>query len=419
MKVKGKYILTIMTIIVVLLFPIETQAALQTNTSSKQNDYPLVLVHGLMGWGKGEALGYKYWGGLKDIENYLNQNGHKTYVATVGPVSSNWDRAVELYYYIKGGRVDYGAAHAKEHSHSRYGRTFPGIYSQWDKTNKIHLVGHSMGGQTTRTLVELLENGSKEEQMYYKEHRDEGISSLFEGKKSWVHSVTSLATPHNGSTFADQESLIPFIKELIIKLASTTGVSSESLVYDFKLEQWGLKRNPEESFTVYLDRVLKSKVWESDDISSYDLSTYGAQELNNWVKTHPDVYYFSHTGNASYKGLVTGHAYPILTMNPIMIGPSKLIGSYTRFNPEPIIDKSWFPNDGLVSVVSSKFPAGQPNKPMDGAVTVTKGEWNYLSTMEGWDHMDFIGILGSNTPGYWNIYGYYKDIAQKLHELPK
>ena len=26
-----------------------------------------------------------------------------------------WDRAVELFYQIKGGTVDYGAAHSKEH----------------------------------------------------------------------------------------------------------------------------------------------------------------------------------------------------------------------------------------------------------------------------------------------------------------
>lgn len=106
-------------------------------SSTSGNDYPIILVHGFAGWGKNEMLGYKYWGGLRDIEAYLNNNGFRTYAATVGPVSSNWDRAVELYYFIKGGTVDYGAAHAKKHNHSRYGRTYPGIYSEWNDDKKF------------------------------------------------------------------------------------------------------------------------------------------------------------------------------------------------------------------------------------------------------------------------------------------
>lgn len=34
-----------------------------------------------------------------------------------GPVSSMHDRACELYYTIKGGTVDYGEEHAKQHGH--------------------------------------------------------------------------------------------------------------------------------------------------------------------------------------------------------------------------------------------------------------------------------------------------------------
>lgn len=389
-----------------------------SSSSISGNDYPIVLVHGLMGWGKNEFLGYKYWGGLRDIESYLNNIGHRTYVATVGPVASNWDRAVELYYFIKGGTVDYGAAHAKKHNHSRYGRTYPGIYSEWDENKKIHLVGHSMGGQTIRTLVQLLENGSEEEREYFKKHPEEGMSPLFEGRKKWVHSVTSIGTPHNGSTFADQESLIPFIKQLVLNLATTIGVSSESVLYDFKLEQWGIRRNSEEKFSSYMNRVMKSSVWKSNDISAYDLTTYGAQKLNDWVKTSPNVYYFSYTGDASYRGLLTGYYYPIATMNPILLGSSKIIGSYTRKNKEPIIDKSWFPNDGIVNVISSKYPFGHPNKPFDKK-KIEKGVWNYHPVMNGWDHIDFIGILGSNTPGYKNIYGLYEQMANQLHSLPK
>lgn len=279
-------------------------------------------------------------------------------------------------------------------------------------------MGHSMGGHTIRTLVELLENGSEEEREYFKKHPEEGISPLFEGEKKWVHSVTTIATPHNGTTMADQEMIIPLLRNFLTNIAITAGISSEKIVYDFKLDQWGIRRKAGESFTNYLNRVLNSSIWKTDDVSAYDVSTKGSQELNQWVKTSPNVYYFSHLGNATYKGVLTGHYYPIATMNPILISSSMIIGSYTRKNEEPIIDKSWFPNDGLANVVSSKYPFGHANQPYHPS-KIEKGIWYYFPTMEGWDHMDFIGILGANTPGYKNIYGFYHEMAEQLHKLPK
>nr|WP_185598574.1 hypothetical protein [Listeria booriae] len=80
--------------------------------AASQNDYPIVLVHGLAGWDRNEALGFKYWGGLYDIQEILKQKGYPTMTAAVGPFASNWDRTAELYAYIMGGTVDYGAAHA-------------------------------------------------------------------------------------------------------------------------------------------------------------------------------------------------------------------------------------------------------------------------------------------------------------------
>lgn len=68
-----------------------------------------------MGWGQDEMGGYKYWGGNHDFEHFLNEQGFEVYTASVGPVSSNWDRAVELFYQIKGGQVDYGFSHSAEY----------------------------------------------------------------------------------------------------------------------------------------------------------------------------------------------------------------------------------------------------------------------------------------------------------------
>ncbi|KEK22109.1 esterase/lipase family protein [Bacillus gaemokensis] len=402
-------VLSILFIINLFWKPIKSKAVEQSLKD------PIILIHGLAGWGRDELLGFKYWGGFKDIEANLNQQGYRTFTASVGPFSSNWDRAVELYAYIKGGTVDYGAAHAKKHGHARYGRTYPGIYSQWSDDNNLHFVGHSMGGQTERVLVQLLKEGSREEKDYATQHPEEGVSSLFEGNKNWVRSVTSIGSPHNGSTFADKENMASFLKTFILKIASLSGSNPETFVYDFKLDQWGLKRKPGERFLQYADRMLNSSVWESKDISAYDLTTAGSKELNQWVKTFDDVYYFSYTGDATYSSLLTGHALPLLTMNPLMYTSSLHIGKYTRDNQEPFITKNWWPNDGLVSVISSQYPHGHPNQAYTG--NAKKGVWNYTATKKNWDHIDFIGIDLEDTLGIRNIYSFYNDIIANLMRI--
>ena len=87
-------------------------AADQTCPSSKSD--PVVFVHGLMGWGERAGLNsvLPYWGMTTgSLTAYLNSLGYETYSATVGPISSAWDRACELYAQLTGTTVDYGAAH--------------------------------------------------------------------------------------------------------------------------------------------------------------------------------------------------------------------------------------------------------------------------------------------------------------------
>ncbi|MBN1056632.1 lipase [Clostridium botulinum] len=376
------------------------------------NKYPIVLVHGFLGFGRDELLGYKYWGGLVDVQESLRDQGYKTYTATVGPVSSNWDRACELYAYIVGGTVDYGEAHSKKYGHERYGRTFEGLYKDVSDANKIHLIGHSMGGQTVRTLTQLLSEGSEEEKNY----NQENISSLFMGGKHWVRSVTTISTPNDGTTLSD---LIP-AKELISKsigvLGSINGKDNLSnCLYDFKLDQFGLKKQPGESYISYANRVKDSNIWsETKDIGPYDLSTYGAKELNKWVKAQPDVYYFSWVTKATKKLLITGYAVPqIGPMNPAFYPSATLMGNYTRSYRGPVIDEDWFDNDGVVNSISQEGPRFGSNdviKKFNGQPKV--GQWNVMPTLINTDHMDIVGTFG-------DVEDWYIDYAEQLSNLPR
>ena len=140
-----------------------------THQAQFKNQYPVVFVHGFLGFAGDNqfSLAPKYWGGTKyNIDRNLTNEGYNVHEANIGAFSSNYDRAVELYYYVKGGRVDYGAAHAAKYGHHRYGRTYKGIMRDWEPGKKIHFIGHSMGGQTIRQMEEFLRNGNQEEIEY-------------------------------------------------------------------------------------------------------------------------------------------------------------------------------------------------------------------------------------------------------------
>ena len=62
-----------------------------------QNKNPIVLIHGFFGWGNEELGDYKYWGGKKDIQRMLESHGYKEINVSVGPISSYWDGALEVY----------------------------------------------------------------------------------------------------------------------------------------------------------------------------------------------------------------------------------------------------------------------------------------------------------------------------------
>lgn len=358
----------------------------QPSKKAKQGEYknqdPIILVHGFNGFtdDKNPAVLSHYWGGDKlNITQDLEQNGYQAYEASIGALSSNYDRAVELYYYIKGGRVDYGAAHAAKYGHERYGNTYEGVYKDWQPGQKVHLVGHSMGGQTVRQLEELLRNGNQEEIDYQKEHGGT-ISPLYQGgHDNMISSITTLGTPHNGTHAADELGNEAIVRQAVYDFVKLR--SNKITNVNFGLDQWGLKQRPDENFIEYAKRVKEtSEVWTTKDNGLYDLTREGATELNRHTSINPNIVYKTYTGEATHETLLGKQRADLNLFLPFAL-TSNVIGKAK--------ENDWRENDGLVSVVSSQHPFNQPYT--DATDTVQKGVWQVTPVRHGWDHVDFVG----------------------------
>lgn len=401
-----------------------------TNQAEASNDYPVVFVHGLNGYGQDEIPSFVYWGGRANnvIKNLDSTYGDQAALeAVVSPYGSDWDRTCELYAYLKGGTVDYGLAHSQKYGHARYGRTYPGIYPQLSDTEKIHLIGHSMGGQTTRDFDSMLRNGNAEEQAA-SQAAGEQVSPLFAGGHHWIASVTSIAGVHNGTPLTD--SPINQVVRDVINTGNLLGVqiprdatTLKPMSTDYKLDQWGLVRKPGEGLASWNKRVINSKAWSSNDNSIYDLSIAGANAITARTDLSPDEYYFTYAGNATTTSSLTGRAKPIKGIAPYFSVGAAYIGNYGN-------DPSWWASDGCVPVISAKAPFGQAAQE-DATTTkgifdysddanAVKGTWQYNEPVQGWDHNDFVGLDAQGNRDQKNgtkVLTFYQDLFSKLRGL--
>ncbi|KAH8595018.1 hypothetical protein B0O99DRAFT_624170 [Bisporella sp. PMI_857] len=316
---------------------------------------PIVLVSGFSGWGEPLLGTFNYWGGFEDLPLALSKEGYTIIVVRIGPFSSNWERACEIYAQLTAGlydeptihpcapdskiNIDFGDEFPEKYGYSRISKTkrsilFGGLPSgwEWGKNYPAHFICHSQGGNTMRLLAELLD-GTHEN--LHKEY----FPSV--NRQNWIKSIVTIGTPHKGTTITNVvQKLLPADAIDLITRLMVSVTFRYPRVYDLQLDHRGIiSAKPGQAF-LEMYTLLKPLVklwWEGPrnlppHNGFYDNSVAGVRELNNMAyQPSPYIYYFTMSFDATQE-FPDEHltaddvaTFPIFPLN-ILPGPLKLLG---------------------------------------------------------------------------------------------
>ena len=381
------------------------------------NTDPIVLIHGFLGWGREEISGTYYWGGQHDIEQYLRNKGYRVITVSLGPISSSYDCAVETFYQIKGGQLDYGQAHSKKYNLLRRpeGKNYVGLYPEWDENHPVHLMGYSFGGVTSRMLLYLLNNTFVNDSTGLLD-KSVLLGNSFPG---WVSSITTMSTPHNGATISNiVTDIFPFTDNL---LPVANMISSS--YYDFDLDHWGISQKENESWPDYFMRLKNHTAWETKNNVGWDSNIKGAKELNDILTIDSSLYYFSYSTTASVLDLVTGYHIPDEHLSWTNYPLCWFMGrNVVDMGDGQTTDSTWFENDGTVNTISMIRPftgknGPEPMKIFSNSEPVETGIWHFMGKYQQ-DHKNFIGFFLDDKNMVTEMMNRYENHARILYSLP-
>ncbi|XVE74988.1 hypothetical protein DITRI_Ditri12bG0061800 [Diplodiscus trichospermus] len=271
---------------------------------------PIVLVHGIFGFGDGRCGSLSYFAGAE-------KKDERVLVPDLGSLTSVYDRARELFYYLKGGQVDYGEEHSKAYGHSQFGRIYEqGHYPEWDEDHPIHFVGHSTGAQVVRVMQQML--------------ADKAFKGYENTSENWVLSLTSISGAFNGATRLYVDGLLPedgkTMKAIcllqLLRLAFIIGCWLDipwlNAFYNLGFEHFNMswKKVGLCGLVDYLSG--NAGPFATGDWVLPDLTIQGSIRINCHLKTFPNTYYFSYATKCTRKML--GFTVPsgILGIHPLL-----------------------------------------------------------------------------------------------------
>ncbi|CAG8538642.1 9637_t:CDS:2 [Paraglomus brasilianum] len=343
-----------------------TQSDVKIELEGENRD-TFILVPGLLGYDtlSLNLFGNKwvlsdYWSGSREMfEDYI--------VVRPSAFGSLHDRAVDIFYQLKGGRVDYGHQHSEQFSHNRYGKTYgEGLFPEWSEDNPIVLVGKGYGATTALYLQHLLS------------------SNFFPVPTSgkWIKGIISYSAPHRGSTLPYALGLEPgstcIVHPLSILQVFVTIIhlicyfTFLDRLFDLQLnDKWGVdgRDNGEASFWSALNGRSKWSYFGDNFLG--DWSVEGARRRFTGEKDRflldPACVYINYVNVGSmWKSNVTGHYWPRLPWRNLpSLLPSLIVGRL-KFSPE--VEQSilrtrsstYWENDGTLSIVSQLPPPNHP-----------------------------------------------------------
>ncbi|XP_057950127.1 uncharacterized protein LOC131145080 [Malania oleifera] len=322
---------------------------------------PVVLVHGILGFGKGKMGGLPYFAGAeKKLERVL--------VPDLGALTSIHDRARELFYYLKGGKVDYGEEHSKAAGHSQFGRVYDqGNYPEWDEDHPVHFVGHSAGAQVVRVLQQML--------------ADKAFEGYENTSEDWVLSITSISGAFNGSTRAYTDGMQPgdwrYMKPVSLLQLCRIGVAfldwfDIGLIksyYNFGFDHFNMSWK-KTGISGLVDGLLgNAGPFASGDWILPDLTIQGTTQTNSLLKTYPNTFYFSYAakGTRKFMGIIIPSSlhgiHPLLWLKTLQLSqwryPADVEPPYKGYR-----DEDWQDNDGALNTISMthpRLPVEHPN----------------------------------------------------------
>ena len=451
MKMKKITALVLAVMLAVSLCALPVNAQTTSAATDDPSKLPTILMHGFLGWGAYDDVNaiIPYFGMTSgSISNYLNSKGYDTYMPSTGPFSSCWDRVCELYAQLTGTRTDYGIAHSKKYGHDRYGKDFTGrpLIKDfvWDADHPINLVGHSFGGAMSRMLVDMLVEGRPEEVAAAKA-AGEKVNPLFEGgKKGYIHSVTMLEAPSNGSSCINATpALADTVTSLAYSLTNILDLTPLKGIYDTDLEHFGIYGKEGESFGDMVKRVMYSDFEEHHDSCLEDLTIVRACDMNKELEMQPDIYYFTYYGNRTKRDPVTNVCSPTSRMFFLLWLFGAPMASFTGntedyyydgygdamkkvTTPSQYLGEEWQANDGLVNVASGYCPyyvndAGERVYDAhvdvaDGTKSFQKGIWNIFPERD-FDHLGMVGGLVNENP--FEVMSFYDEVMANIANTAK